>query len=222
MAAAAATAAAAAANAMATATANAANQPKRQLKDLKILGEQEEFLTWLPRLEGRMRVMKYGAMLDPVTGAAALHDHWPSAKEMIMDSCTEADRQIIMDNANYEEAVALLKSVHIPSVEIAQYHKRHEFNSLRLKPGESVAQLVGRARTLKAHLALLGRHVTEEQVLDAVTAALSNHPTFASHLATLVALQPPGHAVTMPLLIKVWVPSHYCGAWRYDGHNQFV
>ena len=201
MAAAAAQAAAAAANAVAT-----GNQQRRQLKDLKILGEQEEFLTWLPRLEGRMRVLGYGDMLLPIPagGAAVMPGSWPAAKEMIMDSCAEPDRQIIMDVADYHEAIALLKSVHIPSVEIAQYHKRHEFNSLRLKNGESVAQLVGRARTLKAHLALLGRQLTEEQVLDAVTAALSNHPSFASHLATLVAIQPPGQAITIPLLVKAF------------------
>ena len=190
--------------AAAAAAAAAMNNARRRLKDLPVLGEQDEFLTWLPRLERRMRVLGYEDMLDPNTGPTAMPHNWPNALEGIMDSVTEADRQVIMSAGNYIEAVAMLKAIHIPSIELAQYHKRHEFNSLALGPTESVVQLVSRARTLGAHLALLGRTVTDEQVLDAVTSALSKNPRYADQLATLVSIQPAGQTITIPLLIKAF------------------
>ena len=70
-------AAAAAAAAAVTAALAAQNNAKRPLKDLRMLGTEEEFLSWEPRLAGRMRVLRYDAMLN---NANALPEMWPAGQ----------------------------------------------------------------------------------------------------------------------------------------------
>lgn len=146
------------------------------LPPLPILGKDEDFVDWLPRVKDRM---EHYDLVD-----------WRHQRELILTATPHADHATIRACASVTEAFDALKATHAPNdnVQILQY--RTDLNQLRFQANEPVYSLIQRARTLSTRLRTLGVPITEEDVRTAVVSAIRQHPVYSQHLATLLALNP--------------------------------